>query len=77
MVCMIQTHPIARLRDHLGLSRAELGDSLGISRQSVFYVERGDYEFSRQNIIALFDIYRRDLEELKISFEDMARGLEG
>ena len=55
---------IAQLRRQAGLSQEQLGDLLGVSRQAVSKWERGDFDPSTSNLLALAKLFGISAEEL-------------
>lgn len=55
---------IRQLRNERGLSQAELGAALGVSRQTIISIETGRYTPSLPLAIALGRFFGRPLEEV-------------
>lgn len=70
-------HPLQELREALGLKPAELGERIGRTRAFVAMVEGGHSDMGRESVIALFDVFRDDLNRLGITAEDLLRGTRG
>jgi putative transcriptional regulator len=57
-------------RTQRGLSQAELGDAVGVSRQTVIAIERGRYLPSLPLAFALARFFATTVEELFVPEED-------
>ena len=57
---------VREMRTSQGLSQAELGDALKVSRQTVIAIERGRYMPSLPLAIALARFFRTTVEQLFI-----------
>jgi hypothetical protein len=67
-------HPLQELREFLGWKPAQLGDSIDRTRTFVSMVEADRTELGRESVIALFDRFRPQLDQLGITAEDLLRG---
>mgnify|MGYP000930433937 FL=1 len=52
------------LREEKGLTQAQLGKALGVSRQSVNSIEKGKYDPSLPLAIAIARLFGRAVEEI-------------
>jgi putative transcriptional regulator len=57
---------VKELRAERGLSQAELGDALGVSRQTIIAIERGRYLPSLPLAFAMARFFSRTIEDLFI-----------
>ena len=55
---------VRALREEKGLTQAQLGKSLGVSRQSVNSIEKGKYDPSLPLAIAIARFFGRAVEEI-------------
>lgn len=55
---------VRTLREAKGLTQAQLGEALGVSRQSVNSIEKGKYDPSLPLAIAIARIFERPVEEI-------------
>jgi putative transcriptional regulator len=51
-------------REELGLTQQELADKVGVSRQTIYYLEKGDYNPSLTLSFKLTEIFEKLLEEI-------------
>ncbi|KXB61771.1 helix-turn-helix transcriptional regulator [Olsenella sp. DNF00959] len=56
--------PMKRARAEAGLSQQELADAVGVSRQTINAVERGDYNPTIRLCVAICKRLGRSLDEL-------------
>ena len=61
---------VRELRTQRGLSQADLGDAVGVSRQTVIAIERGRYLPSLPLAFALARFFATTVEELFVPEED-------
>jgi putative transcriptional regulator len=64
---------VREMRTGLGLSQADLGQAMGVSRQTVIAIERGRYLPSLPLAIALARFFSTTVEELFVTEEGDAR----
>ena len=55
---------VRALREEKGLTQAQLGKALGVSRQSVNSIEKGKYDPSLPLAIAIARLFGRAVEEI-------------
>ena len=55
---------VRALREEKGLTQAQLGKALGVSRQSVNSIEKGKYDPSLPHAIAIARFFGRAVEEI-------------
>ncbi|AMD87102.1 helix-turn-helix transcriptional regulator [Actinomyces radicidentis] len=55
---------VRTLREAKGLTQAQLGEALGVSRQSVNSIEKGKYDPSLPLAIAIARFFERPVEEI-------------
>ena len=55
---------VRALREAKGLTQAQLGEALGVSRQSVNSIEKGKYDPSLPLAIAIARFFERPVEEI-------------
>lgn len=55
---------VRTLREEKGLTQAQLGKALGVSRQSVNSIEKGKYDPSLPLAIAIARLFGRAVEEI-------------
>lgn len=55
---------VRALREERGLTQAQLGKALGVSRQSVNSIEKGKYDPSLPLAIAIARLFGRAVEEI-------------
>ena len=55
---------VRTLREAKGLTQAQLGEALGVSRQSVNSIEKGKYDPSLPLAIAIARFFERPVEEV-------------
>ena len=55
---------VRELREARGLTQAQLGQALGVSRQSVNSIEKGKYDPSRPRAIAIARSFGLTVEEI-------------
>ena len=55
---------VRTLREAKGLTQAQLGEALGVSRQSVNPIEKGKYDPSLPLAIAIARFFERPVEEI-------------
>lgn len=67
---MTSPKAIQALREHLYLNQREFGDAIGVSKQRVSQLERGDGTLGVQMIRFLFKKYRQPLADLELSAMD-------
>jgi len=72
---MSQEHPLKTLRIALRLTQEKLAETLGISAPFVSQVETGAQPLGRSTVLAICDEYRRELRLLRITAEDLLRGV--
>ncbi|MFX1476706.1 MAG: helix-turn-helix transcriptional regulator [Promethearchaeota archaeon] len=51
-------------REDLGLTQQQLADEVGVSRQTIYYIEKGDYNPSLTLSFKLTDIFQKTLENI-------------
>jgi putative transcriptional regulator len=51
-------------REDLGLTQQQLADEIGVSRQTIYYLEKGDYNPSLTLSFKLTDIFQKTLENI-------------
>jgi putative transcriptional regulator len=61
---------VREMRTQRGLSQADLGDAVGVSRQTVIAIERGRYLPSLPLAFALARFFSTTVEELFVPEED-------
>lgn len=71
---MNESHPVAELREHLALSQQALGEKIGRSRSYINQVESGAEPIGKDTVLLLLDHFRKPLDELGITTEDLLRG---
>ncbi|MFX1570243.1 MAG: helix-turn-helix transcriptional regulator [Promethearchaeota archaeon] len=52
------------LRDKLGLTQQQLADEVGVSRQTIYYLEKGDYNPSLTLSFKLTEIFQTTLDNI-------------
>jgi putative transcriptional regulator len=55
---------VKQLREERALSQAELGDQLGVSRQTIYAIEIGKYDPSLPLAFKIAKTFRRRIEEV-------------
>ena len=55
---------VRELRDARGLTQAQLGEAVGVSRQSINSIEKGKYDPSRPLAIAIARYFGTTVEEV-------------
>ncbi|MFX0023654.1 MAG: helix-turn-helix transcriptional regulator [Candidatus Hermodarchaeota archaeon] len=55
---------VKQFREELDLSQSELADLVGVSRQTIYYLERGSYNPSLTISFKLSEILRKPIEEI-------------
>lgn len=61
---------LRELRDQKGLNQQELGQLVGVSRQTISLIERGDYNPSIIVCLKLADIFGVKVEDIFTYIED-------
>ncbi len=51
-------------REELGLTQQQLADEVGVSRQTIYYLEKGDYNPSLTLSFKLTEIFQKSLENI-------------
>ncbi|MFX1391721.1 MAG: helix-turn-helix transcriptional regulator [Promethearchaeota archaeon] len=51
-------------REELGLTQQQLADQVGVSRQTIYYLEKGDYNPSLTLSFKLTEIFQKNLENI-------------
>ncbi len=51
-------------REELGLTQQQLADKVGVSRQTIYYLEKGDYNPSLTLSFKLTEIFEKPLEKI-------------
>ena len=51
-------------REELGLTQQQLADEVGVSRQTIYYLEKGDYNPSLTLSFKLTEIFQKTLEDI-------------
>lgn len=51
-------------REELGLTQQQLADKVGVSRQTIYYLEKGDYNPSLTLSFKLTEIFQKPLENI-------------
>ena len=62
------------LREYLGITQAELGDAVGVTRGRIYQIEQGNGNLRPPKLEKLHRRFRRDLDELGIPVEDLISG---
>jgi putative transcriptional regulator len=55
---------VKSLREKLGFTQQELADKVGVSRQTIYYLEKGDYNPSLTISFKLTEIFQKKLENI-------------
>ena len=63
--------PLAILRKHLGISQAELGRQMGVTRQHISSVEKGTWRLDALRLLQLRDTYPQQMRKCGLRLEDL------
>ena len=55
---------IKQFREELGLPQKDLADLVGVSRQTIYYLERGSYNPSLTISFKISDIFKKPIQEI-------------
>ncbi len=58
------TSRIKQFREELGLPQKDLADLVGVSRQTIYYLERGSYNPSLTISFKISDIFKKPIQEI-------------
>ena len=67
-------NPVRVLRESLGISQAELGEQLGVTRGRIHQVELGQGNLHSKKLLVLQQLHGREMKRLGISLEDLLSG---
>jgi len=63
------TNNIQRLREKLGITQQELGEAVGVTRQTIIALERGNYTPSLLLAFKISRFFKKSVEDIfKISY---------